>query len=77
MPSINTANGNKRLNMTLSPKASRALEEAMEITTEDAHTVVKSALIAYATIQRIVDNGGNVYAQERVNGPMQQIWLFT
>lgn len=52
------------------------MDDITALTGESMNTTVASALVLYARVQEVVENGGNVYLQERVGGPMQRIWPF-
>ncbi|MFF5115017.1 hypothetical protein [Streptosporangium sp. NPDC000509] len=66
----------ERVTVNLTPRSSRALEEAVEITGDTKTDTINRALQVYSYLERVLQNGGNIYVQEAGQTDQERLRFF-
>ncbi|MEU3558531.1 hypothetical protein [Kitasatospora sp. NPDC006786] len=64
------------MTVNLTARASKALEELVELTGDSKTDSINRALSVYAYIERITRNGGAVLVREGINAEPRQLVIF-
>lgn len=70
------ASPTERVTVNLTARASKALEELVELTGDSKTDSINRALSVYAYIERITRNGGAVLVREGINAEPRQLVIF-
>ena len=66
----------ERVTVNLIARASRALQQASELTGDTKTDTINRALQIYAYIEEITANGGAIYARESPDGELERLKMF-
>jgi hypothetical protein len=72
----NGGNGPERVTVNLTPRASRALEVATELTGDTKTDTINRALQIYAFLEQITAHGGSIYVREKANSELERLKVF-
>jgi hypothetical protein len=66
----------ERVTVNLTVRASRALDQAAQITGDSKTDTINRALQIYAYLEQVTDSGGAIYVRESPDGEPQLVKLF-
>ena len=66
----------ERVTVNLTPKAARALEQAVEFTGDTKTDAINRALQIYAYVEQVLDRGGSVYVRDEADSHLQLLKIF-
>jgi hypothetical protein len=66
----------ERVTVNLNPRASRDLEELVELTRDTKTDSINRAVQIYAYLERILHNGGAVYVREKDDAELERLKIF-
>jgi hypothetical protein len=66
----------ERITVNLTGRASRALEQATELTGDTKTDTVNRALQVYAYMEQVVARGGSVYVREAASSELERLKVF-
>jgi hypothetical protein len=63
--------------VNLTPRGSRALEVATELTEDTKTDTINRALEIYAYLQQVTAHGGAIYAREKAGAELERVKVFS
>lgn len=66
----------ERVTVNLTARASRALEQAAQITGDTKTDTINRALQVYAYLEQVTQDGGAIYVRESADGEPQLVKIF-
>ena len=66
----------ERVTVNLTGRASRALEQATELTGDTKTDTINRALQVYAYLEQVTSRGGSIYVREAVDSDLERLKVF-
>jgi hypothetical protein len=80
MASTGTAGRNgstlERVTVNLTPRASKALEQAVKCTGDTKTDTINRALQVYAYLEETMQSGGSIYLRQNPDGELERLRIF-
>lgn len=66
----------ERVTVNLTMRASRALEETVELTGDSKTDSINRALSVYAYVTKVLQDGGSIFVQDKDDTELKQLMIF-